>query len=265
MKETIFHISKMDCPSEESTIRMKLAEDKTIYKLQFDLEQRKLTLIHDGDVEPIQTKIHELKFGDELVSSQDYQGETPISDNDNRQLKMLWTVLLINATVFVVEIIFGIIGQSMGLLSDALDELSDAAVYGLSIYAISGSIVTKKRVARMSGVLQVILAIAGFYEIIERFFVKGPLPNVQFILMLSVVALIGNVASLIVLTRSKSEEVHIKSSQIFTSNDVIANIGVMIAGVLVCLTQSRLPDLMIGSIVFGLVLRGAFRIFKLAK
>jgi Co/Zn/Cd efflux system component len=178
---------------------------------------------------------------------------------------MLWTVLLINASVFLIEMIFGIFGQSMGLLSDALDELSDAAVYGMSIYAISGNLATKRRVARISGSLQVLLALAGFHEIIKRFFENGPLPDVKSILIFSAVALLGNVVSLRVLTQSKSQEVHIKASQIFTSNDVIANIGVMLAGMLVYITQSHVPDLVIGAIVFGLVLRGAFRIFKLAK
>jgi Co/Zn/Cd efflux system component len=56
-----------------------------------------------------------------------------------------------------------------------------------------------------------------------------------------------------------------KASWIFTSNDVIVNLGVILAGVLVYLTESNKPDLIIGSIVFLLVARGAFRIFKLSK
>jgi Co/Zn/Cd efflux system component len=266
MNKTVFHISKMDCPSEEATIRMALADDQTIRDLQFDLDQRRLTVIHDGDVGPIQATIHDLKFGDELLASEPYQGDIKAKTSENKaQLKMLWTVLGINAAVFAIEIVFGLIAQSMGLISDALDELSDALVYGMSIYAISGSLIIKKRVARVSGILQVILALAGFYEIIRRFFENGPLPDVKTILILSGIALLGNVASLVVLTRSKSQEVHIKASQIFTSNDVIANIGIMIAGVLVYVMQSRVPDLLIGAVVFALVLRGAVRIFKIAK
>ena len=56
-----------------------------------------------------------------------------------------------------------------------------------------------------------------------------------------------------------------KASMIFTSNDIIINAGVIIAGILVSPLSDRLPDLIIGSVVFVIVLRGAFRILKLAK
>ena len=56
-----------------------------------------------------------------------------------------------------------------------------------------------------------------------------------------------------------------KASMIFTTNDVIINVGVILAGVLVLLTQSKYPDLIVGSVVFLIVLGGSFRILKLGK
>jgi len=56
-----------------------------------------------------------------------------------------------------------------------------------------------------------------------------------------------------------------KASMIFTSNDIIINLGVIIAGVLVYVTDTRFPDLLIGTIVFALVLQGALRILKLSR
>jgi Co/Zn/Cd efflux system component len=82
-------------------------------------------------------------------------------------------------------------------------------------------------------------------------------------ILISLFALAGNGASLIILNKSKDNEAHIQASKIFTSNDVIANIGVILAGIVVYLTDSRYPDLIIGAIVFWLVLRGAIRILKL--
>ena len=58
---------------------------------------------------------------------------------------------------------------------------------------------------------------------------------------------------------------NIQASQIFTSNDVLVNIGVIIAGVLVFFTSSKLPDLVVGAAVFCLVGYGAFRILKLSR
>jgi Co/Zn/Cd efflux system component len=84
-------------------------------------------------------------------------------------------------------------------------------------------------------------------------------------IVVSTFALVGNGICLYLLQKSKSQEAHMKASMIFTSNDVIINIGVITAGILVHLLDSNKPDLIIGAIVFILVIQGAFRILKLGK
>ena len=82
----------------------------------------------------------------------------------------------------------------------------------------------------------------------------------------SILALIANGICLYILQRSKSkEEAHMKASMIFTSNDIIINLGVIVAGILVNWLNSDKPDLIISSVVFILVVQGAFRILKLSK
>jgi Co/Zn/Cd efflux system component len=83
-------------------------------------------------------------------------------------------------------------------------------------------------------------------------------------IIVSIFALAGNAICVALLQKSKSE-VHMRASLIFTSMDVIANLGVITAGVLVYLTRSNIPDLVVGSIVFILVLQGAYRILRLAR
>jgi Co/Zn/Cd efflux system component len=84
------------------------------------------------------------------------------------------------------------------------------------------------------------------------------------IILISLFALAGNALSLHLLQKSKSQEAHMQASMIFTSNDVIANVGVILAGILVVITNSRIPDLVIGVIIFAIVGRGAFRILRLS-
>ena len=191
--------------------------------------------------------------------------EKLLNEKDTIDKKLLLTVLVINFSVFAVEIIFGVIANSMGLMADAIDELSDAFVYGLSIYAITGTLLIKKRIAGISGIFQLLLAAWGFFEVISRFLGNENIPSFILMIVFSCIALAGNITSLIVLNKSKSGEIHIRSSQIFTSNDIIANIGVIIAAVLVAVLQTKIPDLVIGFLVFLLVLRGAIRIIKLSK
>jgi len=56
-----------------------------------------------------------------------------------------------------------------------------------------------------------------------------------------------------------------RASWIFSANDVIANMGVIAAGVLVMLLDSRWPDIVIGSVIATLILRGAYLIITDAK
>lgn len=254
----------MDCPSEEQLIRMKLDAISSIQNLQFDIPNRQLTVYHEGEVESIDQAVSELNFNSTLISTE--QSELQISNSNHKNEKqLLWTVLLINFSLFVLEIITGFFSGSMGLVADSLDMLADAIVYSLSIYAVGHIASKKKRVARISGYFQMALALFGIIEVIRRFLGFEEVPVFQTMIVISLFALIGNAVSLYLLQKSKSKEAHMQASMIFTSNDVIVNIGVIFAGILVYFTNSKFPDLIIGSIVFLLVAKGAVRILKLAK
>ncbi|GHV39808.1 transporter [Spirochaetia bacterium] len=264
MEKTLFHIKEMDCPAEEQMVRMKLADFPAVKNLAFDLTARTVAIIHDGELERITAAINSLNFGSSVIATGAYTESLP-QDNDTANKKLLWAVLIINFSMFVIGVTSGFIARSMGLVADSLDELADAFVYGLSIYAIAGTLIVKKRIACISGILQLLLAIAGFVEVIRRFIGQEILPNPIIMMAISVVALIANTASLLLLNKTKGQEVNIKASKIFTSNDVIVNIGVIAAGVLVLLLGSKIPDLVIGAVVFTVVLRGSISIIKLSK
>lgn len=268
MKKTTFKIPKMDCSAEEQMVRMKLDGNPDIKKLDFDLQDRKLEVFHLGDSAVIANDLRQLNFGSHLVDSvpveaSDYDSNRLSSTTKER--KMLWAVLLINAGAFILEMITGLVAKSMGLVADSLDMLADAFVYSLSLYAVGRAASSKKRIAGISGYLQLSLAILGMTEVLRRFFGQEETPDFGLMIAISIVALIGNAVSLYLIQQAKSKEAHMQASYIFTSNDVIVNIGVIVAGVLVYTTASKIPDLVIGAIVFVIVARGAFSILKLAK
>ncbi|HKJ43558.1 MAG TPA: cation transporter [Sunxiuqinia sp.] len=254
----------MDCPSEENMIRMKLNQVAAIQQLNFDLEKRMLTVFHDGQTERIGSLLSELNMDSKQVNSE--QSDQAIDTNSGAaERKLLWAVLAINFGFFLVELISGLLAHSMGLVADSLDMLADAIVYGLSIWAVGSVISRKKKVATLSGYFQLMLALAGLLEIVRRFFSFEQQPDFHTMIYISAFALIGNAACLYLLQKSKSQDAHMKASMIFTSNDVVINIGVILAGFLVLLTNSKYPDLIIGSIIFLIVTNGAFRILKLGK
>jgi len=264
MEKTLFEISKMDCPSEENLIRMKLDDISVIEHLDFDIPNRKLIVYHNGDIELIEKSIKELNLGEKKLSTEEIQ-TTTFEENKN-QRKLLWIVLSINFLFFLIEITTGLISKSIGLVADSLDMLADSFVYGLSLFAVGGTLIRKKRIARLAGYFQITLAIIGFVEVLRRFFGTEDLPDFKTMIWISVFALIANGICLYLLQKSKSkEQAHMKASMIFTSNDVIINLGVITAGFLVNWLNSNKPDLIIGTIVFILVIQGALRILKLGK
>jgi len=264
MIQSTFRIAKMDCPSEENMIRLKLGHLTQITKLEFDIPNRLLHVYHSKGLEEIQSNLDELNLHASLLATE-RAGMIPEAENTALHKKILWVVLIINFAFFTLEIIAGIWANSMGLIGDSLDMLADSIVYGLSLLAVGKAMAHKKQVAKLSGYFQFLLAVLGFAEVVRRFLGFEAMPAFEVMILVALFALVGNVISLYLINKAKSKEAHMQASAIFTSNDIIVNIGVMLAGVLVSVTQTRYPDLVIGGILFLVVARGAYRILKLSR
>lgn len=260
MKKTSFKIHKMDCPSEENLIRMKLSDITSIKKMEFDIPNRLLFVFHTDNLEQIENTLAELNLNSETLNSE--KTDVVLTEEKN-QSKLLWMVLAINFVFFIIEISTGIISKSMGLVADSLDMLADSFVYGLSLLAVGSTALKKKKVARLAGYFQITLALIGFIEVVRRFLGFEILPVFSTMIIVSIFALIANGSCLYLLQKSKSDDAHMKASLIFTSNDIIINLGVIVAAICVKWLHSGVPDLIIGIIVFGLVIQGAVRILKL--
>lgn len=254
----------MDCPSEERMIRLKLEGLTNIQSLRFDIPNRKLEVCHTNSYNDILASLHALQFDTKLVSSEPLDMEN-INDSHRQERKVLWQVLAINLLFFILEMLTGFIAGSMGLIADSLDMLADSIVYGLSLFVVGGAASRKKNVAKAAGYFQMALAVLGFAEVIRRFAGHGEIPDFHLMIIVSLLALTGNAICLYLLQKSRSQEVHMQASMIFTSMDVIVNISVILAGIIVYLTESMLPDLIVGAIVFVMVGKGAYRILQLSK
>lgn len=253
----------MDCPSEENLIRVKLGELPGIKKLEFDIPARILIIYHTNEEKRITGSLKSLGLGEKKLSTEIVSDI--VFEKDRGQKKVLQAVLAINLAFFGIEMASGLLADSMGLVADSLDMLADAFVYGISLLAVGGSVARKKKIAMLAGYFQITLAIVGFIEVLRRFLGAEMMPDFSIMIIVSSLALIANAVCLYLLQRSKSRDTHMQASMIFTSNDVIINLGVIAAGLLVNWLNSGIPDLIIGSVVFIIVTRGAFRILKLAR
>ena len=176
----------------------------------------------------------------------------------------LWMLLAINGAMFFAEAIAGWWGESAGLLADSLDMLADATVYGIVLYAVGRSRALQARAASASGVLEIALGIGVLLEVGRRFF-YGSEPESLLMIGMGTLALAANAACLLLIAKHRDAGVHMRASWIFSTNDVIANLGVIISGVLVLYLGTRLPDLIIGTLIAIVVVRAGVRILREAK
>jgi len=265
VERTVFDVPKMDCPSEERLIRMAL-EGAPVDRLDFDLDARRLTVFHRSSPDQLLTLLTPLNFGAKLAET----GHVAASDaaqppkDKKSEHSTLMILLAINAVMFVAEFIGGWWAQSTGLIADSLDMFADAAVYGVSLYAVGKAASSQATAARLSGYLQLLLALGALAEVIRRF-VGGSEPEAPAMMAISLVALVANVACMALISKHRTGGVHMRASWIFSTNDVVANLGVILAGGLVAWTGSHLPDLVVGLMIALVVFSGAVRILRLAK
>lgn len=178
--------------------------------------------------------------------------------------RTLGVVLAINITMFLVEFSWGWRAGSSGLLADSLDMLADAVVYGLSLLAVGRSLKRQRRAAALSGWLQISLAVGVLADVMRRF-LGGREPLSGAMMGIGVLALIANVICLVLVRRHRGGGAHMRASVIFSTNDTVANLGVIVAGLLVAWSGSALPDLIIGTAISLLVLRGGQQILRDAR
>ncbi|QGT77743.1 sodium:proton antiporter [Guyparkeria halophila] len=262
-----YDVPKMDCPSEERMIRLALSGFNEIRTLSFDLSNRRLEVVHDGEPAPITSKLVTLGLGASLQGTtvadtatiKAMESSAPSATQESGTLRWL---LGINAVLFVVELTAGLIAQSTGLIGESLDNFADAAVYGLALYAVGHSVKMQVRAAHLAGILQFILAIGVLAEVFRRF-VFGSEPESLVMIVIAFVALIANTTALLLISKHRNGGAHMKASWIFSANDVVINVGVITAGALVAWTGSNYPDLIIGTIAGIVVLNGARRILAL--
>jgi len=178
--------------------------------------------------------------------------------------KTLWILLAINGLMFVAEAIAGWWGQSTGLLADSLDMLADASVYGIALYAVGRSRMFQANTATASGFVQIVLGLGVLMEVIRRF-LYGSDPVSMLMISVGAVAFAANVWCLTLLAKHRGGGVHMRASWIFSVNDVIANLGLIVAGCLVLYFDSGIPDLVIGTAISALVVRGGVKILREAR
>ena len=181
-----------------------------------------------------------------------------------RQSKVLWTILAINAVMFVVEFSGGIKAASLSLIGDSLDMLGDALIYGCSLYVIQKGQKAQVQAAMLKGMIMYLFAIAVFARGSYQLFAQT-MPKVQLMSEIGILALLANLICFLLLIRHRNDNINMSSVWLCSRNDIIANISVLLSAGVVSVSGSFLPDFILGLLLTVIFARSAGHILSQAR
>jgi cation diffusion facilitator family transporter len=181
-----------------------------------------------------------------------------------RQTATLRVVLLLNAGMFGVEFIAGLLAGSVALLADSLDMLGDALVYGFSLYVVNRSAVWKARAALAKAAVMGLFGAVVLGQLIFKL-MHPQVPLFETMGVVGALALIANGACFGLLWRHRAEDINMRSVWLCSRNDVIANLSVLFAALAVWWVQSPWPDMLVGAFICVVFMRSAFAVAREAR
>jgi Co/Zn/Cd efflux system component len=182
---------------------------------------------------------------------------------DRKYKRLLWTVIGINATMFLTEMIAGQLAGSQALKADALDFLADTVTYGLSLAVIGAGLRRRASAALLKGVSLSAMALWVFGTTLYQTLVLG-LPKAEVMSVIAVLALAANLGSVLLLLPYKDGDANVRSVWLCSRNDAIGNVIVMLAAFGVWGTETAWPDLAVAAVMAGIFLTSSVQILRQA-
>lgn len=177
--------------------------------------------------------------------------------------RVLWAIIAINGSMFLVELTAGVAADSMALKADALDFLGDTATYSLSLLVIGRPLRTRALAALAKGLSLAVLGAWVLGATLYRVFVLG-VPDEVVMGAVGMLALLANVVSALLLLRYRNGDANVRSVWVCSRNDAIGNVAVVAAAAGVFASGTRWPDLGVAAMMAALFLVSAVQITRQA-
>lgn len=189
---------------------------------------------------------------------------TPQPHTDPRWRRALWVALVVNAVMFVVELVAGWHSGSVSLLADAIDFAGDAANYGLSLAVLSMALVWRSRAALIKGLT---MFAYGLFVLGKAAWVwhDGAVPEPWTMGAVGLLALLANAGVAVMLYAWREGDANMRSVWLCSRNDALSNIAVMLAAGGVLGTTSAWPDLLVAVTMAALALSAGLSVVRQAR
>lgn len=175
------------------------------------------------------------------------------------QSRVLYIALAVNAVMFVVEFTAGWIASSTALLGDSLDMFGDASVYALTLFVLHRSARARAGAALFKGVFMFLFGVLVVADALRKM-VLQEIPEADWMGIVGVLALIANGYCFALLYHHRSDDLNMRSTWLCSRNDLLANSSVTVAAILVALTTSPWPDIVVGMAIAALFLHSASQV-----
>lgn len=186
------------------------------------------------------------------------------SSHHGRYRKILWIALIVNITMFVVEIVSGVKASSVSLLADSLDFLGDAANYGISLWVLGLGLAIRAKASLFKAIS---MAVFGLWVLGNTLwhFLTGVIPRAETMGLIGLIALAANLGVAALLYAYRDGDSNMRSVWLCTRNDAIGNVAVILAAIGVFGTGSAWPDLIVATTMASLALHSAWTVIKHAR
>lgn len=264
--ETVrYRVTGMDCTDCVAKIEKTARKVPGIDNVRVSLTSQVMTLQLANGTEPLSTV-------EDAITGLGYQldrlgnGSTDAAAATAPHLtsayrRALWIVVLLNVGYGLIEIVGGYLADSQALKADALDFVGDGLISFLGLLAISWRPIWRARSALIQGLFLGALGIYVFGMTVYRVFVQGT-PEAELMGVFGIIAFAVNVAAALVLMPHRSGDANMRAVWLFSRNDAIGNLAVVVAAGLVFVTDSPWPDLVVAFVIAGLFLHSALSIVR---
>lgn len=178
--------------------------------------------------------------------------------------RALWIALVVNALMFVVEVVGGLRSGSVSLLADAVDFAGDAANYGISLAVLSMGLLWRSRAALVKGVTMTLFGLFVIGKTVWAAFAGVP-PEAFTMGLIALLALAANAGVALMLYAFRDGDADMRSVWLCSRNDAIGNVAVLLAAFGVFGTGSHWPDLLVAAVIAGLAITSGRAVIRQAR
>jgi len=264
-----YRVTGMDCPSCAQKIEGAVRALPGVQDVRVSIASSLMTLsLEEGPArtEAVERTVEGLGYRLQVVDAAD-DVDLPrpdLSHTTAAYRRALWLVVLINVGYGVVEAVAGFVARSQALKADSLDFVGDGVISFLGLLAIGWSLAWRARAALIQGAFLGVLGLGVLLSTAYRVLVLN-LPQAELMGIFGAVALVANVAAAVILLPHRGGDANARAVWLFSRNDALGNLAVVIAALLVAWTRTAWPDLVVAVVIAGLFLQSSWSIVRHAR